>query len=53
MSMRKSVLNLEPYEAPKIDYLLTMVEQGFQLSQGAGNDPDGDDNWDQWDISEE
>lgn len=50
--MRKSVLNLEPYEAPQIDYLLTMVEQGFKLSpgEGAGGDESGeDDNWDQWD----
>lgn len=46
--MRKSVLNLEPYEAPKINYLLAMVEQGFTVSESAGKDPDGDDNWDQW-----
>jgi hypothetical protein len=51
--MRKRDLFLEPYEAPKIESLLAVVEQGFQLSEGAGNDPDGDDNWDQWDMSDE
>lgn len=52
--MRKSVLNLEPYEAPKIDYLLTMVEQGFSVSESAGGDKDGkDDDWSQGPWAEE
>ena len=51
--MRKREFSLEPYEAPKINYLLTLVEQGFagsgNMSEGAGGDGDGeDDNWDQW-----
>lgn len=49
MSKREFVS--EPYEAPKIEYLLAVVEQGFKLTigEGAGGDESGeDDNWDQW-----
>ena len=54
--MKRSELSLEPYEAPRIDSLLTMVEQGFaaSISEGAGGDSDGsDDNWGQWDFNGE
>lgn len=44
--MRKREFASEPYEAPRIEYLLAVVEQGFQLSVGAGGDKE-DDNWDQ------
>ena len=49
--MRKREFASEPYEAPRIEYLLAVVEQGFKLSagEGAGKDPNEDDNWDQWD----
>ena len=50
--MKRSEFCLEPYEAPKINYLLTLVEQGFagsgNMSEGAGGDDNGDDDWDQW-----
>lgn len=49
--MRKRVLNLEPYEAPQINYLLAEVELGFagtSLGEDAGGDLDGkDDEWNQ------
>jgi hypothetical protein len=49
--MRNREFASEPYEAPRIEYLLAVVEQGFKLTigEGAGGDENGDDNWDQWD----
>lgn len=50
--MRKSLLNLEPYEAPQINYLLAEVELGFAgtgFEEDAGEDEDGEvDDWEQW-----
>lgn len=49
--MRKSVLSLEPYEAPQVDCLFAEVEIGFagtSVGEDAGGDEDGkDDEWSQ------